>query len=120
MSGKIPRWLVVSLGVIAACGLIAVGCGDDDDGGSSSSTSDEPSTEQSSGGYDSSGGSTADNIDAAVEKCKSEAEGVTPAAAASAASSAATICWTGMRPLATSWAPDSRRAIAKGAAQRFS
>ena len=30
------------------------------------------------------------------------------------------MAWTGMRPLATSWPPDSRRARAMGAAQRFS
>ena len=38
----------------------------------------------------------------------------------SAASSAASMAWTGIRPLATSWPPLRRTATANGAAQTFS
>jgi len=114
MNRTVPRWLLASLGVLAACALIAVGCGDDDDGGSSGSSSDEPSTEQSSGESDQ---SAEERITAAVEKCRQKAEGLTPPAAASALEAGCTTFGTSVSQALAQGGEAVESAIAQSAEQ---
>ena len=72
MSGHPPRLVLGLLGILAACALIAVGCGDDGD----STTTDV---------------SAAERIDRAVESCTTQAQDLPDAAASAVKSACSTV-----------------------------
>ena len=83
MSGHLQRVIAASM-ALAACGLIAVGCGDDD-----STTADSASDTTSSAAT--SDASAEERIDAAVKSCSDKAQELGEAAASGLEAACATV-----------------------------